>query len=172
MNKILFLLAAFFTVQASIAQSAEVTVEPGGTKIIKGFMTQKDLVADSSFTWFAQNQEGYVPDQGGLSAFKAAKDSIHILAFGGTWCDDTKLLLPRFYALTKAAGFPDDRITLVGVDRSKKTLHHLTEAFGVTHVPTFIVLKNGKEVGRVVEWGKYGQVDKELGEIITSASKK
>ena len=135
-------------------------------------MTQKDLATDSSFTWFAQNQQGYVPDQGGLQAFKKNKDSVHILAFGGTWCDDTKLILPRFYALTKAAGFPDEHITLVGVDRSKKTLHHLTEAFGVTHVPTFIVLKNGKEVGRVVEWGKYGQVDKELGEIITAANKK
>jgi hypothetical protein len=36
-------------------------------------------------------------------------------------------------------------------------------------VPTIIVLKQGKELGRVVEYGKYGVFDKELGEIISTA---
>jgi hypothetical protein len=27
-------------------------------------------------------------------------------------------------------------------------------------------MKEGKEVARVVEYGKYGQIDKELGEIV------
>jgi hypothetical protein len=35
-------------------------------------------------------------------------------------------------------------------------------------VPTIIVYKNGKELGRVVEYGKYGVFDKELAEIINS----
>ena len=30
----------------------------------------------------------------------------------------------------------------------------------------FIVMKDGKEIGRVVEYGKYGAIDKELGEIV------
>jgi len=34
-------------------------------------------------------------------------------------------------------------------------------------VPTIIVLKDGKEIGRVVEYGKTGMFDKELGEIIS-----
>jgi hypothetical protein len=29
-------------------------------------------------------------------------------------------------------------------------------------------MKDGKEIGRVVEYGKYGMFDKELGEIINS----
>jgi hypothetical protein len=33
-------------------------------------------------------------------------------------------------------------------------------------VPTFIVLVDGKEVGRVLEHGKTGYMEKELGEII------
>jgi hypothetical protein len=36
-------------------------------------------------------------------------------------------------------------------------------------VPTFIVLKNGKEIGRVVEYGKFGMPDKEIGEIVSKA---
>ena len=107
-----------------------------------------------------------------MQAFTANKDTIHILAFGGTWCGDTKYILPKFFALTDAAGFPQSRVTLLGVDHSKKTIQHLAEAFEVTNVPTFIVMKNGKEIGRVVEYGKYGMFDKELGEIISAARKK
>jgi hypothetical protein len=55
----------------------------------------------------------------------------------------------------------------LGVDRSKKTIQHLSEAFNILNVPTIIVLKDGKEIGRVVEYGKTGMFDKELGEIIS-----
>lgn len=152
---------------AAIAQQAEVTME-GSTKILKGFISKKDLVTDSSFTWFAENQKGYVPEQHALQAFRTNKDSINILAFGGTWCGDTKNILPKFFVLADAAGLSPDRITLLGVDRNKKTIQHLTDAFNVTRVPTFIILKNGVEIGRVVEYGKTGQFDRELGEILTA----
>jgi hypothetical protein len=57
---------------------------------------------------------------------------------------------------------------LIGVDRPKTTLYDLHKAFNVTKAPTFIVMKDGKEVGRVEEYGKLGQIDKELGEIVAS----
>lgn len=166
MQKIITLFIASFVVVAAWAQSAEISKDASGNKIIKGFMTQQELATDSAFQWFANNQKGFTPQANAVEAFKNAKDSIHILAFGGTWCDDTKYILPKFFALAQAAGFSDDHITMLGVDRNKKTVNHLSEAFNVTLVPTFIVLKNGKEIGRVVEYGKYGMVDKELGEIV------
>ncbi len=141
MKEFLFILS-FFITQLVFAQLAEITKDASGNKIIKGFMTKNDLASDTAFAWYAQNQKGYTPEQTALQAFKSAKDSIHILAFAGTWCSDTKNLLPKFFALTDAAGFQQDHITLIGVDRNKKTIHHLAEAFKVINVPTFIVLKN------------------------------
>jgi hypothetical protein len=44
----------------------------------------------------------------------------------------------------------------------------LSEAFNVLNVPTIIVLKNGREVGRVVEYGTSGMFDKDLGEILAN----
>ncbi|MGZ5189922.1 MAG: thioredoxin family protein [Flavisolibacter sp.] len=158
----IFLLFAF----AVSAQETQVTTESDGTKIIKGFFTKKDIVTDSSFAWYAVNLQGYTPDQNALQALRANKDSINIITFGGTWCSDTKNILPKLFALTDAAGFSQDRVTHIGVDRNKKTIYHLAEAFNVINVPTIIVMKNGKEIGRVVEYGKYGMFDKELGEII------
>ena len=167
MKKILFFAFVLFLAQAASAQAPEVTKDGSGNKVIRGFMTRGDLANDSAFAWYAQNQKGYVPQAAALQALKASKDSINIIAFGGTWCGDTKNILPKFFALTDAAGFSPDRITLLGVDHSKKTIQHLSEAFGITNVPTIIVLKNGREIGRVVEYGKSGMFDKDLGEILS-----
>lgn len=157
--------------QAALAQSAEASKDNQSNKVLKGFVGRRDLAQDSSFGWFAQNSKGYTPDASAVTALKASKDSIYILAFGGTWCHDTQFILPKFYALADAAGLAPDRITLLGVDENKKTIQHLSEIFNVTLVPTFIVLKNGQELGRVVEYGKRGMWDRELGEVIAAGRK-
>lgn len=166
MKKILIivLLSGVFT--SVSAQVPEVSHDANGNKILKGFIQKQELVSDTAFTWFVKNQEGYVPEQNALNALRGHKDSINMIVFGGTWCGDTKNILPKFYKLTDAAGFSNDRITLIGVDHSKKTIQHLSEAFDIINVPTIIVMKNGKEIGRVVEYGHFGMFDKELGEII------
>ena len=166
MKKTLLAGIAFFVGCSAFAQT-EITVESGGTKIIKGFMSRNDLSSDTAFKWYAENQKGYTPDANALNSLKVNKDSVNFVVFGGTWCGDTKYILPKFFSLTDAAGFSQDRVTMIGVDRSKKTIQHLAEAFGVINVPTIIVMKNGKEVGRVVEYGKYGLYDKELAEILS-----
>jgi len=165
MKQFLIIALVIFSAQIALAQT-EVYREANGTKILKGFMTKQELATDSAFIWFAQNQQGYVPDQNALQLLRANRDSVNIIAFGGTWCGDTKNILPKFFVLTDAAGLSPDRVTLLGVDRSKKTIQHLSEAFGITNVPTIIVMKNGKEMGRVVEYGHTGLFDKDLAEIL------
>jgi thiol-disulfide isomerase/thioredoxin len=165
-SRIFIALILLISAQSVFAQPAEVTVEANGTKILKGFITQSQIATDTAFKWYGENQKGFVPDAATVQTVKAAKDSIYILAFGGTWCSDTKHILPQVYATLDAAGFSPDHFTLLGVDRDKKTINHLSESFGITNVPTFIVLKNGKELGRVVEYGKIGMPEREIGQII------
>ena len=64
------------------------------------------------------------------------------------------------------SGVEDTVISFFGVNRAKKTLASFTDAFNITNVPTIIVMKNGKEIGRVVEYGKTGNWDKELAGIL------
>lgn len=166
MKQIFVILLLIFSIQVVSAQT-EISHDANGNKVLKGFITKQELATDTAFTWFAQNQQGYTPDQNALQLLKTNRDSVNILAFGGTWCGDTKYILPKFYLLADAAGLSPDRITLLGVDRSKKTIQHLSEVFGITNVPTIIVMKNGKEVGRVVEYGHTGLFDKDLAEILS-----
>jgi thiol-disulfide isomerase/thioredoxin len=164
------LLLAFMALSLlSIAQAQYEVSKDGQDKILKGIIS-RDLVAnDTAFKWYKPSQAGYKPNEEAVKALKAKSNAIELLVFGGTWCEDTKNILPKFFALTDAAAFSQDHVTLIGVDRNKKTISHLVEALGVVNVPTFIVMKNGKELGRVVEYGKTGAWDKELGDIINSA---
>lgn len=168
MKQILLLVSFALTGLVSFSQSQyEVTVE-GPDKILKGVLSRDLIQKDSTFKWYAQNKQGYVPNADVVAAFKA-KPGLHFIVFGGTWCDDTKNILPKFFSLADAAAIPAGNISLIGVDRNKKTLGYLAESLNIINVPTMIVLKDGKEVGRVVEYGKTGQWDKELAEIAAQA---
>ena len=167
MKKIILFAIAVFSASFLFAQSSvEVSRDPNGSKILKGFMTKKELVSDTAFSWFVQGQKSFTPNADVVKQYAAAKDSVSFIVFGGTWCEDTKHLLPNFMATADAAGVPANHLTLIGVDRDKKTLFNLEEAFNVTLVPTIIVMKKGKEIGRVVEYGRIGAPEKEVGQII------
>ena len=167
MKTILFASVLFLSLHV-VAQSQVEVTQNGGDKILKGIFTQQHLSQDTAFKWYAQNQSGYTLPADVVSAFKSKGSQVQVIAFGGTWCDDTKYIFPKFFSILDASTFPADHLTLVGVDRNKKTIGHLAEALNVVNVPTFIILKEGKEIGRVVEYGKAGQWDKELGDILRS----
>ncbi len=139
--------------------------QPGGL-IMNGILTKYVLINQASFKWYVANQNGYQPSPNIVATMAAAKDSFHLVIFGGTWCDDTQFILPKFFKIQELSGFPDNRITFFGVDRNKKTLGNAAAAFQLQNIPTIIVMKNGKEVGRVVEYGKTGKWDAELSALL------
>jgi thioredoxin-like negative regulator of GroEL len=96
--------------------------------------------------------------------------SIQLVIFLDTWCKGSPLIIPHLFPFFDAAGFSNDRVTLIGVDRNKKSISHITDAFNVINVPTVILMKEGKKIGRVVEYGQYGMVEKELAEIADKQS--
>ena len=172
MRKSIPVILFLFLLSSSFAQTQyEIVPDKAGKKVLKGIITQELLTGDTSFKWYAENLSGYTPNADAVTAFKKNIDSIELITFLGTWCEDSHFIIPKFYTLLDVSGFSKNRVTLIGVDRTKKTLSHLAEALNVINVPTIIVMKNGKEMGRVVEYGKYGMFDKELAEIINAGQK-
>ena len=151
------------------AQQTQFEVSSDGTnKVLKGLVSREMLEKDSAFKWFHQNQAGYTPNTETVSILKAKGPQIQFIVFGGTWCEDTQSLLPKFYSLLDAASFPPDQVSVIMVDRHKKSINQLPEDMHLASTPNFIILKGGKEIGRVVEYGKNGQWDREIGEIIST----
>jgi thiol-disulfide isomerase/thioredoxin len=95
--------------------------------------------------------EPYVLDAAAVASIRANADGIAVLLIIATWCPDSKRELPRFFAIMDEVSIRESQLTMVGVDRTKKDSEGLTERWGVTRVPTFVFLRNGQEVGRVVE---------------------
>jgi thiol-disulfide isomerase/thioredoxin len=139
-------------------------------KILKGIISKDLIKNDSTYKWYEANQKGYTNPDTAIVGALHRDNTVKYVVFGGTWCGDTQFILPRFFMLQEKAGIADDRITFFGVDRQKKSLGNITSALNITNVPTIIVMKNGKEVGRVVEYGKTGKWDKELAEIVEHSS--
>src|SRR4051812_29541886 len=150
MKRIVFPLLLLLAVNfASFAQSQYETLPDNEGKIYKGIISRDLLQKDTAFKWYAENLKGYTPNPSGLASFKKNVDSINVIVFMGTWCEDSHNIVPKFFAFADAAGLSEDRISVIGVDRSKKTLGRLSEALNITNVPTIIVMKKGKELGRV-----------------------
>jgi thiol-disulfide isomerase/thioredoxin len=82
---------------------------------------------------------------------KSEFDSLQFLVFGGTWCSDTQRELPRFIKICDAMGVQSDRMQLFMLDLQKKSAYIHVKVWQITAVPTFIVLRNGREIGRIVE---------------------
>jgi len=158
------LIAIVLTGFTGFAQNQyEVLKDHNGSRILKGIISRDILASDTSFKWYSQNQKPYTGNDAAILA--KHKDSIQLVVFLGTWCEDSHIIIPKLFPFFDAAGISSDRITVIGVDRNKKSISHITDAFNVINVPTIIVMKEGKELGRVVEYGKYGMVEKEVAEI-------
>ena len=71
------------------------------------------------------------------------------LVFFGSWCSDSWREIPAFLKTADNAGI--DSIRFYGLDRSKKSPEGFEEPFSITLVPTLILVREGREVGRIEE---------------------
>jgi thiol-disulfide isomerase/thioredoxin len=164
---LLVILTAVITKNATAQTPYLSSVDDKNVTILNGILTKYALENNDAFkSWYPSNQQSYNAAPAVLNAMEAAKGKVQFVVFGGTWCGDTQFILPKFFKLQAQAGVPDNSISFYGVDRQKKTIGNLNAAFGITNVPTIIVMKNGIEMGRVVEYGKTGKWDEELAEIL------
>ena len=169
MKKILiiaYLLIACCASQAQAQYEVSQDEKHPEVKVLRGIISKDIVKNDTAFKWYAANQKQYKTDTAIVNVFAKAKDKVQFVIFGGTWCDDTQYILPRFFKIQEESGIVEDKITFFGVNRAKRSLGNIADAFGITNVPTIIVMKNGKEAGRIVEYGKTGKWEKELADII------
>ena len=115
-------------------------------------IANKESFMDASYkSWFDSRYSEYNTDKEVIAKLKEQINNYTIKGFMGTWCGDSKRGVPRFYKILEETGFDQDYFELITVGRNKKTPDNLQEGFDLLRVPTFIFMKDGKEVGRFVE---------------------
>jgi thiol-disulfide isomerase/thioredoxin len=122
-----------------------------GKTILHGKVTFQDVQDESVNAWFYGGANAYEPREAAISVLRRVWGPYRFVVFMGTWCEDTQDLLPKFYKILNQAGIDLHAVEMYGVDRNKKSLHLEEVAYKITHVPTFIVLRQNREVGRITE---------------------
>jgi thiol-disulfide isomerase/thioredoxin len=158
--------AALMIAFNSFAQKAfdTATDYKNGSLVLKGQVTFDDLLQEKSFGWM-QAANSYKPNARAMDFLKQNLSGYRIIVFMGTWCSDSHELIPRLYKVLTAANFPMGELTMYGVDRTKATKDGANSQFQITAVPTIILLRNGKEAGRITETVRK-TVEKDLVKII------
>ena len=101
--------------------------------------------------WRRLRAEDYEPDTVAVAAIRERSPGVEVFIVVATWCPDTRRDLPRFFKIADRAGWSTASMTFLAVDRSKPDPGGETVRRNVTRAPTFIFLRRGQEVGRVVE---------------------
>ena len=152
MKKIILLV--FIILLSSCATQKQVTAEKNKRGDLVGFANKESFNQAPYNNWFNQKFDTYKPDPSTIVSLKKGLKGIKIKGFMGTWCGDSKRETPRFYKILEQAGFNLNNFDLVTVNRSKKTPDNLQEGLNIKRVPTFIFYKDGKEIGRYVEYAR------------------
>ena len=110
------------------------------------------LTKEPFITWYEKEYKGYNVDVETLD--EITYDELKNVTFQvilGTWCPDSHREVPRFYKIMDHLNFPEEKITLIGVNRNKEAPVRYYQNLQIEKVPTFIIYKNQKEIGRIVE---------------------
>ncbi len=101
--------------------------------------------------WQAADRQ-VVIDSADIVRLKAIRSHVDILCFLGTWCSDSRAGVPPFVGALEQAANPHLKLRLIGVDRDKADPGQMAQRYHIRRVPTFVILKNGQEIGRMVEY--------------------
>ena len=120
-------------------------------RILSGLGDRATFQQDKAFSWFKQNYKAYEVNRELLPRTGTLFDGLTFTIVMGTWCPDSRREVPCFYKILDALGITDDQVTLVNVDRSKQTPEGDEAGLDIQRVPTFIIYRNAREIGRIVE---------------------
>ena len=102
------------------------------------------------------------------SLVKLMSESINdfgITIIFGSWCSDSEQQVPHFYKILDQAGYDDKELKIIAVNQQKKAEEVNIENLQIEFVPTFIIYKDGEELGRIVET-PYETLEEDLWKII------
>ncbi|MEM1181506.1 MAG: thioredoxin family protein, partial [Acidobacteriota bacterium] len=115
--------------------------------------------------WVAAQVEAEVDAGAALELSAVEGGDVSVTVYLGTWCDDSRDELARFWRALDDAGYFDVDVKYLAVDRSDKRPPELADDLQIFWVPTFIVERGGEEVGRVVESSR-GAIERDLLDLL------
>ncbi len=153
MQKILFVFLIVFSFTVAFPQDINQTIHDGdsGKPMLIG-PCNRAAFSDTSFSWwFNSGYNLYKPDSVTVSGIKKDLNNIRTTIVMGTWCSDSREQVPHYFKVMDEAGYMEDSLNIICVDREKKDLSGEVDSLNIELVPTFIFYRDDKEIGRIIE---------------------
>ena len=136
-------------------------------KMLLGHQTKDQLLKEPYSEWYVREHDEYGLDQKTVAELKKRKlNSYNITLVMGTWCEDSHREVPRFFKILEELKYPEGKLTMIAVNRKKEAPNGEEGPLNIQRVPTIIVQKYGKEIGRIIESPSTGYLERDLLEIL------
>ncbi|AZB29159.1 TlpA family protein disulfide reductase [Chryseobacterium balustinum] len=136
-------------------------------KMLLGHQLKEQFAKEPYSEWYAKEFNEYALDQKAVTELRKNNiNSYNLIVFVGTWCEDSHRDFPRLMKILEEVKYPDSRLTIIAVNRKKESPTGDEVKYNVSKVPTIIVEKYGKEIGRIIEMPTTGYVERDLVEIL------
>lgn len=93
----------------------------------------------------------YQPDPAALDKLRGLTREVRVEVYFGSWCADSEAHVSAFFKVLDLADTPLLAASYAGVPEAKDAREPYVRERGVTKLPTFVVLVDGREAGRIVE---------------------
>ena len=154
-----------FEIPSRIPFETIVTSKKDADGYLVGISNRFDFQDSAYKEWFDSRYQEYTTDQQVVNEISKHIHKLTIKAFMGTWCGDSRREMPRFYKILDETKFDQNYFQLICVDRTKKH-ENLEKDLNIFRVPTIIFYKNGKEIGRYVEYPRE-TIEKDILKIVS-----
>ena len=120
-----------------------------------GSVSRSELRVQPFSDWFDPQYSKYQASEALVADLGKSMDGVSIEAYFGTWCGDSRRQIPRLIRILDLASVDESRLTLVALSDQQmqfKRSPMRSEAKRYIHrTPTIVVLRQGVEIGRIVE---------------------
>lgn len=113
----------------------------------------------------------YEPDEEAVRYLSAHQDSVKLMVFVGSWCRESKKYIPGLMKTIELSGADNIEVQYIGVDRQKKIPESFLKKFDIKYIPSVLVLKGNKELGRIEE-KPHQLIETDLIQILESGNEK
>lgn len=113
----------------------------------------------------------YQPDGKIVERLKAIAEPVTLQVVMATWCGDSRQHVPRLLKSIALANNPNITVQLTGVGPEFDDPMQVIGGRNITNVPTVIVERGGREVGRFVETPANGTVEDDVCDIVAGVQK-
>lgn len=134
-----------------------------------GAMTIEELWATAP-VWRAI-ADHYQPDGAIVERLRAIDRPVKLEVVLATWCGDSRQHVPRLLKSIALASNPNITVELIGIDAEFVQPVNVVAGKNVTNVPTVIVSRNDKEVGRMIETPAAATVEEDVCDIVSGTVK-